>query len=348
MVETWRRLIITLQRNKFLYYVHNFLRQLPPPSWNQARLHGKLNNLTSYNRQEIKNRVDYYNKLDTLTDVGINAKALSSIDMMRPPKAYNFDIFKMTRFFHGQLKANFLLGDIRHTADVPSMQKSRPISDSNQNAILLKLDRKRHFVFVKDPFPFSRKKDLLIGRGNYFQHLEHRFRFMEMYFGHPMCDLGQVNLHDGNEAWIKPKIHIIDHLKYKFILSLEGYDVATNLKWIMSSNSIAVMPKPKVETWFMEGTLIADHHYIEIRDDYADLEERLLYFIANEDKCLQIIQNANRYVTEFLDPQKEELISLLVMQKYLYHTGQTDEYVLADEVKSSKTLQPVPIQQPVP
>ena len=47
-----------------------------------------------------------------------------------------------------------------------------------------------------------------------------------------------------------------DNLNYKFILAIEGYDVATNLKWIMSSNSLAVMPRPTYATWFMEGTLI--------------------------------------------------------------------------------------------
>jgi len=70
---------------------------------------------------------------------------------------------------------------------------------------------------------------------------------------------------------------IDEQLEYKFILSLEGNDVATNLKWIMSSNSLAFMPRPKYETWFMEGNLVPNHHYILIKDDYSDLEERLKY-----------------------------------------------------------------------
>ena len=36
------------------------------------------------------------------------------------------------------------------------------------------------------------------------------------------------------------------------------------------------MPKPKFETWFMEGILVADQHYILIKDDYSDLEENLI------------------------------------------------------------------------
>ena len=49
----------------------------------------------------------------------------------------------------------------------------------------------------------------------------------------------------------------------------------------MSSNSLAVMPKPKFESWFMEGLLIPDHHFVEIKRDYSDLEEKLNYYIDN-------------------------------------------------------------------
>ena len=41
-----------------------------------------------------------------------------------------------------------------------------------------------------------------------------------------------------------PKKTIREHLDYKFIMALEGNDVASNLKWVMSSNSIAVMTRP--------------------------------------------------------------------------------------------------------
>ena len=42
------------------------------------------------------------------------------------------------------------------------------------------------------------------------------------------------------------KVSIDYHLKHKFILCIEGNDVASNLKWVMSSNSVAVMPKPSL------------------------------------------------------------------------------------------------------
>jgi hypothetical protein len=145
-----------------------------------------------------------------------------------------------------------------------------------------------------------------------------------MYFNHPLCDIGQTTLEGNADRWLKNKLTIEEQLDYKFILCLEGNDVASNLKWVMSSNSIAVMPKPRYETWFMEGTLIPDHHYIAVRDDYADLEEKLKYFIANTAEALRIVQNANEYVRQFKNKKREDLISLLVLEKYFNKTGQIE------------------------
>lgn len=113
-----------------------------------------------------------------------------------------------------------------------------------------------------------------------------------------------------------PKKTINEHLEYKFIMALEGNDVASNLKWVMSSNSLAVMTCPTCETWFMEGTLIPDYHYVEVKDDFSDLQEKLQYYIDHPEKAEEILTHAHEYVQQFLDEEKEELISLLVMDKY--------------------------------
>jgi hypothetical protein len=78
----------------------------------------------------------------------------------------------------------------------------------------------------------------------------------------------------------------------------------------MSSNCLAVMPLPKYETWFMEGTLIPNYHYV------------LNYYIEHTDEALNIIQNAHNYVDQFRNKKREDLISLLVLKKYFEKTGQ--------------------------
>ena len=146
---------------------------------------------------------------------------------------------------------------------------------------------------------------------------------MEMYFNHPMCDLGDVSKNTTDPVeWQTEKKTIREHLDYKFILALEGNDVASNLKWVMSSNSIAVMPRPTCETWFMEGTLIPNYHYIEIKSDFSDLEERMHYYIKHTDEAQEIIDHAHIYIDQFKDKERERLISLLVLNKYFEKTGQ--------------------------
>ena len=126
------------------------------------------------------------------------------------------------------------------------------------------------------------------------------------------------------EVWMTPKKTIREHLDYKFIMALEGNDVASNLKWVMSSNSIAVMTRPTCETWFMEGKLIPDYHYIAIKDDLSDLEEKLTYYINHPVEAEQIVKHAHEYVAQFFDAERERLISLLVMDKYFQMTGQNN------------------------
>jgi hypothetical protein len=139
-----------------------------------------------------------------------------------------------------------------------------------------------------------------------------------------LCNIGQVNRDNQEGKYLVEKMTIDEQLDYKFILSLEGNDVATNLKWIMSSNSLAVMPRPKFETWFMEGTLVPNYHYILINDDYSDLEERLKYYIEHTEETLGIVSNANEYVNQFRNKKREDVISLLVLDKYFRETGQYD------------------------
>lgn len=87
--------------------------------------------------------------------------------------------------------------------------------------------------------PFSEKRNQAVFRGK-IRLSRIRERFLRMYFGSAICDCGVVGKNEGYpEEWMTPKKTIREHLDYKFIMALEGNDVASNLKWVMSSNSIA-------------------------------------------------------------------------------------------------------------
>ena len=310
------------RNNKQKYYLLNYLSLLIPDFFYRNNLRKKLNSLSDFDFDYIKNRVNYYNKLNKEIKLNKDDESLNNFKIKNFHRTYFFDTYQYTRFFEKRLKLKMLFGDITHSPDVPSIVKSRPINENNQNSILLKLNKIRHFTYTKDSNEFDHKINKLIGRSAITKKHKKRIDFFKIYFNNKLCDLGAINKITPHPEWLKNKISIEDHLKYKFIMCVEGVDVATNLKWVMSSNSIAVMPRPKIESWFMENMLIPEKHYIEIKEDYSDLEGKIKYYIKNPEKCKRIIKNANDYVVQFKNKRREDLISLLVLEKYFHFTGQ--------------------------
>ena len=304
---------------KFFYYLKNYLLLIIPNFFFRKTLEKRLSNFTKNEIDKLIDRVNYYNKIDSEVNVDTTWSKLSDLKIEKKGKTYFFDAYSISRNFSPKFKCNFLFGDIDYVPNKPSFVKSRPINNS-QNSILLKLNKVRHFQYVIDNIKLENKADILFGRAAVFQ--KQRIDFYKKYFNHPICDLGQINSGTNHDQWVKKKVSLDTHLKHKFILCIEGNDVASNLKWVMSSNSVAVMPKPKFESWFMENMLIPDYHYIHIKDDYSDLEEKLKFYIKNTEKLQQISINANNYVDQFRDYNDEKLISLLVMEKFFCLTNQ--------------------------
>ena len=63
-------------------------------------------------------------------------------------------------------------------------------------------------------------------------------------------------------------------------------------------------------------------YYVSIKEDYSDLEEKLQFYIDNPEKAQEIVKNANNYVAQFKNKKTEDLISLMVMNKYFIKTNQ--------------------------
>ena len=304
------------------FYVTGYARHLIPKWLYTSLLGSKLRTINRHpDKEYMRKRADYYCKKNgaekELVTAGFN-DTLSDFNH-RHQNAYYIDLYRTSRWFPASMKCSIVPGDVTQVPGLPSIVKSRPIHGNNINSVILKLDSARHFIFINDKIPFSKKKDIVVFRGNATQ--EHRSKFLQMYFGHPLVDAGIPESHHRHyqpAEWKTRKLTIYDHLQYKFIMSLEGNDVASNLKWVMSSNSIAVMPRPVYETWFMEGTLIPDYHYIEIKPDYSDLEEKINYYIEHVDEAMEIIRHAHEYVDQFRNRKREKLIEIMTLNKYFY------------------------------
>lgn len=312
---------------KIRFLINGFTLYAMPRKCFRMFRHRLLHSIPKELQKEVQMRVDYYCRclpasLPENDSIRI-ADYKYPFNKKKKFTTYFFDLNRCLVFFDQNLRFRYEFGDVTLEPELPTLLKSRPIAGETSNSVVLKLDRERHFQFIHDRKSFRQKKDMLVSRNCV--HQPHRVAFMERYFGHPMCNVGQINkdmIHNGHTEWVREYLSLDDQLDYKFICCIEGNDVATNLKWVMSSNSLPVMPRPRYETWFMEGTLIPGYHYVEIKDDYSDLIEKMNYYIAHPEEAEAIIQHNHEYIQKFRNSSLERKISLLVLEKYFRLTKQ--------------------------
>lgn len=314
--------------NKMLFYVRNFTAYAVPRSVFRAYRGLIKNALTPDELAVVESRARYYVRLPRGAKVSGKRTTLGDyrypFGQKHKMTAYFFDLYAIVKFFNPAFEMSYIFGDVNWEAESPTITKSRPVTAGPTMDAIAKLNKERHFKFVDDRLKFPEKKDMLVMR-NYVKDQPHRTRFLEIYHDHPLCDAGQTNPCEEHPEYQKEFVPISEQLKFKFICCLEGNDVATNLKWVMSSNSIAVMPRPKMETWFMEGRLEGGVHYIELRDDYSDLEEKLHYYMEHPSEAQHIIDNAHRWVNQFRNRKTEFFTQLYAMREYFRQTGQEHE-----------------------
>ena len=243
---------------------------------------------------------------------------------------YNYQIRyyinDLRKYFNNSEIKNFNIyiafGDINVKMKKYCFTKSRPIDLTNNLNILLNLNTPRHWEGLDDvkkfDIPFDKKNNKIIWRGKTTGNK--RVNFVEKYQNHQNqhIDIKFSNLCQNviDNNYILSILSIKEQLQSKFLISIEGNDVATNLKWILYSNSVVIMPKPTVCSWIMEDKLISGLHYIEIKSDYSDLEEKYKWCLNNLEKCKKVAEAGKKYIEQFLNQENEKKITNKIIEIY--------------------------------
>jgi Glycosyl transferase family 90 len=242
---------------------------------------------------------------------------------------FNIEAFPTTKYIPGVKKhvlghstnstsfqAVMSLGDSQHGEQWPVIIKSRRIYNSKKKSILALLNERRHYQqvdIVKEAreITWDKKKDVLIWRGSttgkpwepgsrlnvvkrYYNSTE---KGIDIAFSRINLTSRQRNFSDA-ENYVRDRVDEIDMLQYKYLLSIEGNDVATGLKWMLYSNSLVFMPPPRYETWAMEGLLVPYYHYIPVAPDYHDLLEKLEWARKYDKACQTISKQATQFMED--------------------------------------------------
>jgi hypothetical protein len=306
---------------KLLYFIKRFGYNALPSSFFKGNYKRLKAFEESCDQSELRNRLDYYFKVHNHFELPQSAVAVKDF-RKTVGTDYYLDLKDFLQYFNPEVRFAYHFGDETHVNASPTLFKARPIEYDNANSILFKLNKKRHFRWVEDKYSFTDKRNGLVWRGGAYQ--ANRKLLVEKFWNQPRFNVGQTNKPKEKLPWQKPFLSTAEQLKYKFVACPEGNDVATNLKWVMSSNSLAVMPKPRYETWFMEGILEPDVHYVAVENDYSNLEEKMEYYSNRPVEANKIIHNAHLHVARFRNPDLEDLLCLKVLEQYAELSGQED------------------------
>jgi hypothetical protein len=233
-------------------------------------------------------------------------------------------------------------GDVTHGLPVPILCKARNIDAPGLN-VLIPLEYARHFgpaLRVSDyDKPFREKRDSLVWRGAFTgptktaafrrgQSREWVFDLAVRTAGNPIIntrisyvppDRCGDPLLEHFEQWGGESMTIAEQLDHKLLLSVEGNDVASGLKWMMASQSCVLMPEPTVESWFCETFLEPWEHYVPVRHDLGDVEEKVDWCLSHPLETGRIASQGSRFARKFFSATTEDRLFTQVLTWYTSH-----------------------------
>ncbi len=212
--------------------------------------------------------------------------------------------------------------------NLPVFTKNRMSdSDTDTSVLLRSLNFERHWKLYYNPppdIPFDMKRDIVYWRGvttGDTNKPANRFALMYKWFNKKdYIDISFTEIVQDKGQWIRymkgrnvcPK----EFLKHKYLLSVEGNDKDSGLNWKLNSNSLVFMAKPRSQSWLMESKLIPGFHYILLKDDFSDLNEKLIWCHYHQTECKQIVKNANKYMQQFSNNFVENMIEKTLITSY--------------------------------
>jgi hypothetical protein len=94
---------------------------------------------------------------------------------------------------------------------------------------------------------------------------------------------------------------IKDQIQYKMILDIDGWSATWSaMVWKMYSGSVLLKVKSKWKQWY-HHRLEPWVHYVPVANDFSDLNDKIEWCLHNERACIDITENAKRFVVEHLN-----------------------------------------------
>lgn len=287
----------------------------------------------TFDNKNICNRINQSFHDILLTVNFTNSKLRGSVDFSNPyiVDAY-FVILQTELKLAESSEASVIIhyGDNapRNRDNLPTVGKFRKGND--KSVIIWPLTIKRHYnplialSSVKDPL-WSEKKPVAVWRGGSTGKRGDLVKQMLKKTTTSDIDIGFSHIHEHKtdlKKFVKGEMSMEEQLKYKYIISFEGNDIASGLKWQLASNSVVFMRKPRIFSYTMEDLLVPFVHYIPLNSNYSNLDEMLSWAKKHDSKCQNIANQSKEFMRNVWNSRKAAKDNLNILKQLAtkYHS----------------------------
>jgi len=167
---------------------------------------------------------------------------------------------------------------------------------------------------------FNNKRSLLTWRGtlefgyktNFFNPENKNNLNQRMYFKY---------LYDNkllkNVEYEENLLSIPEMMKYKYLLDIDGWSSTWDATvWKLYSGSVLLKVNSVFKQWYHDE-LKEWIHYVPVNNDFSDLNEKIQWCINNDEKCVEIINNARKFVIEKLNWESTKKYTIQIFKNYI-------------------------------
>jgi hypothetical protein len=120
-----------------------------------------------------------------------------------------------------------------------------------------------------------------------------------------------------NVEYGENQLTIPEMMQYKYILDIDGWSNTWDATvWKLYSGSVLLKVKSVFKQWYYDD-LKEWIHYVPVENDFSDLNEKIEWCIHNNDKCIEITNNAKQFVIEKLNWEKTKEYMVKSFKRYL-------------------------------
>jgi hypothetical protein len=245
---------------------------------------------------------------------------------------YSWDALRLhfRRHMPEKLRLLMYFGDGQPYEPLPVFTKARELPDAKPpehahapDPILTLMNVRYHYLRLRwsklQERDWHHKKDTIVWRG--INTGSTRKKVVETYWNHSRHDIDiafsklRAGTSDIPSSHVRPGMFVYQLRKYKYLLSIEGNDVATGLKWMLYSNSVVFMAPPTHVSWAMEDKLVPYYHYVPVKPDFSDLEVQLEWARENDALCQEIARQSTQYMEALWTSKRAKLANQVIIER---------------------------------